>query len=327
MEVEFAENFEESPFRLCHACEHRLRALALRPLEWFNLASLHGPWSFLLHDDFYGCREEDYGVAYQPEEEVEEPERFPVPTLDELWDNQERLIDYAMTIHFLDAPYGEKVVAALSSTVVTPDQKQALLSSLQRRLSQSIAASGCPNPSIEGSILQLCASCLGPFAAGWIRERWEPEYLWSESFGWLAAATAACLPFEEGWKRVTDQLALWPHEVQALACFRSPRTFDWMEENRIGTSTDAWGRIAALSHFTWNRARSWLEMGRPLSHVALAAIQACQYHDTMITKKVAPVLEEPATVEEMVTTLNNYYTRDPVANVRKRVASIVAALE
>ncbi len=41
------------PYRVCTACARRLRSLALRPLEWFNLASIHGPTKFLLHDDFY----------------------------------------------------------------------------------------------------------------------------------------------------------------------------------------------------------------------------------------------------------------------------------
>jgi len=51
------------PFRVCSECERRLQALALRPLEWFRLAALHGWGSYLLCDDFY----DDDGARMQLE--------------------------------------------------------------------------------------------------------------------------------------------------------------------------------------------------------------------------------------------------------------------
>src|SRR5215204_1738464 len=59
-------------YRLCTQCHHRLINYALRPLEFFNLAAIHGH-SFHLHDDFY---DDDTGEATQPEIEIEEPENF-----------------------------------------------------------------------------------------------------------------------------------------------------------------------------------------------------------------------------------------------------------
>jgi hypothetical protein len=327
VEAVIADDPGEPRFLVCRACENRLQTRSLRPLEWFNLAALHGPWTYLLGSDFYCSGEEDHGSARQPYQTVEEPERFPAPTVDEIRDDQERLIDYAITLHFFDAPSHEKLLAALSAATESPDQKQAFLESLKRRLARSTTPGRGPNLSLAGTVCALCGRFLGPFAADWIRELWEPEHLRSESFLSLAEATAACLPFDEGWRRVTHQLESWSHQVQALAYFRSPLTLDWMEENRIGASTDTWGRAAAVSHFTWSRARAWLEMGTPLSHIALAAIQACQRHDTMLTRNFAPVLEEPAPVAEMLVVLNHYSVRDPAPEVQKRVERILAVLK
>ena len=42
------------PYRLCAPCAERMESRSLRPVEWSNLASVHSPWKFDLHDDFYG---------------------------------------------------------------------------------------------------------------------------------------------------------------------------------------------------------------------------------------------------------------------------------
>jgi len=42
----------QNPYFLCKECQFRLLNRALRPLEFFNLASIHGDTP-LLHDDFY----------------------------------------------------------------------------------------------------------------------------------------------------------------------------------------------------------------------------------------------------------------------------------
>src|SRR5689334_13173646 len=83
----------EQPYLVCASCERRLRARSLRPLEWFNLAAVHGPYKYLLHSDFY----DHDGIAEQPQGFVERPERFPAPSLFSVQDNLERLLDYAMT--------------------------------------------------------------------------------------------------------------------------------------------------------------------------------------------------------------------------------------
>jgi hypothetical protein len=314
-----SEDAPEPPYLVCRACERRLRSNSLRPLEFFNLAAVHGPTHFL-HDDFYDCGPENYGEATTPDEEVEEPDRFPAPTLDNVKGDLERLLDYCMAQRWIrDRQDVEEALAA--------HDKREMLASLARRV-----AASAPNPSIEFRAYEVCTCCVGTTAESWVRGRWEGHYR-IEVLKPLAQATAACLPFEEGWSRVTAKLEEMDardlrDSIFALCYFRSPRAVDWMEAHRDRASTDAWGMVAALSRFSWPRAVAWLEAGRPLSHVALAALQGCFYHYSLLSKRLQPVLEEPAPVEKMVAVLNAHAAaRDNVPNVRGRVGSIVAALE
>jgi hypothetical protein len=167
---------------------------------------------------------------------------------------------------------------------------------------------------------------VGTDAEHWIREQWNnyhPEILLP-----LAEASAHCLPFEEGFERVVQALeGFSARELNtgcfALAHFRSPRTLEWIEAHQELAQTDTWGRLAALSRLSWPKAKQWLARGRPLSHVALAALQTYQRPDaTRLTKWYKPVLENPASVEEMNAVLEAYLERDSVPNVRNRVRSI-----
>jgi len=321
IEVAVANDVPEQPYLVCRACEYRLSGLALRPLEWFNLAAIHGPWKFLLHDDFYDCSFENYGAATIPEVELVEQERFPAPTVEQVREDLERLIDYAMTCHYLEGSKVEPLLVAICTATVTSEQKERLLGSLQRRIAESAR-----NVAIEGSSYRLCARCLGPSAADWVRQQWAPDRFRKELLFSLSEATARCLPFEEGWGYVMERLEAQAQDIYPLTAFRTSRTLDWMEENRAGASTNRWGQVAALSQFSWPRAQAWLDSGRPLAHVALAALQSFPDRNAPPSPWRHPLLEEPAPVEEMVAALNAYAERDNVPNVRKRVAAIVAAL-
>lgn len=213
------------------------------------------------------------------------PGEFPAPRLDGVHDDRERLIDLAVVFASLDWDYTRAVLDALSAITVTPTEKQTLLTSLRRRTAESQRDS-VPNSYIESGALTVGAYCLGSFAADWIRERWDLSSLRIESFHALAVATQKCLPFEEAWERVASQVARWPHEIYALNAFRTPRALDWMEANRIGALMEPWGITAVVSHFTWPRAQAWLESGKPLSHVALAAIHACHRYNTSLTQEL-----------------------------------------
>ena len=82
------------------------------------------------------------------------------------------------------------------------------------------------------------------------------------------------------------------------------------------------GRLAAVSNLKWERVVKWLTSGRPLSLVALDALIACWHYNTPILIRFAPKLLEPAPVDEMNATLDDYLDRDPVPRVRKAVLAI-----
>lgn len=77
MNILEASDEQKQPYELCHQCHEKLLTYSLRPIEWYNLAVLHSPKQFLLHDDFYG---ED-GQAFQLEEDDVITKSEKAPTL------------------------------------------------------------------------------------------------------------------------------------------------------------------------------------------------------------------------------------------------------
>ncbi|WP_235354805.1 hypothetical protein NSQ10_09570 [Bacillus sp. FSL R5-0432] len=77
MDILEASDEPKQPYELCRQCHERLLTYSLRPIEGYNLAVLHSPKQFLLHDDFYG---ED-GQAFQLEEDVVITKSEKAPTL------------------------------------------------------------------------------------------------------------------------------------------------------------------------------------------------------------------------------------------------------
>jgi len=305
----------EQPYHLCDGCALRLETRSLRPLEWFNLASVHSPYKYLLHEEFY----DEQGVAEQPQQAVKFPEHYPAPSFQSAQGDLERLLDYAMTRWRLE----NKVVRALSRF-----DKAEVLDSLSRRVSKY------PNFALESMAYEICTAALGRTAGDWIRERWRswrPETLFTLSY-----ATASCLPLDEGYNRVVQALMdVPPQELEdqcsALAWFRSAKTLDWLEDhtdyivNRTGLITDKWGRLAALSDFSWDRASAWLDKGRPLSLVSIAALKACYSFNTGLLERFKPKLARPGSVEEMAAKLREYAGKDPDPRVQTDVEYILNA--
>lgn len=280
---------------------------ALRPIEWYNLAKRHGWYQHLLHDDFY----DENGTADQPAEDVERPSEFPAPVLEVVAADPSRLLDYSITRwHFTEDL--ETAWAALdpSDTLAT--------------LSERFAATR--NAGIRARILEVCASTLRDSAADFVRYAWgdypESVPLWS-----LATASAACLPFREGFDRVVVALdALPPNRKResmfCLGTFHSTDALDWIERHVFPPATDAWGSLASVSSFPWPRAERWLSQGRPLSHVALATLEA------IIRPRpkgaYIPHLLQPPTEHTMREILSAYTARDPVPRVQNGIRHILA---
>ena len=245
------------PYRVCRDCGDRLRRRALRPIEWFNLAAVHGWTKFLLHDDFY----DQDGSACQPDIDDYSTAGMPAPTLEMCARSLERLIDYSITRWYL----GAEDFAAFR-----PLGPSAVLAELRGR-----AEAG--NRHVLKVALELCANVVGSPAAPWVRAQFERACRDGALFVWAEAA-AKCLPAPEGLHKTIAALRpLHGRELQdglvALAWFRSREVLDWIESNApLQNVSASWGLLAALSDLDWSRAQDWLARRRPLSLIALDAL-------------------------------------------------------
>ena len=299
-----------APYLVCEACHCRLMARSLRPREWFNLAKRHGWAQFLLHDDFY---DED-GTATQPDEGVEQPELLPAPALADVRNSAESLLDYAITRWHFDTELGE-MWAQL------PQAKA--LQALTLRFDAS------RNLSVRAVVLQV-ASLLGPSAESLVRRAWA-EHPDATLFWPLVQASAACLPFEEGFARAKTALAAMPEKTRrerfsALAHFRSARALQWIELNAAEPTVEAWGRLAAASAFSWPKAEAWLRSGRPLSLIAIDALLSIAEPQTLFLRDHRPSLGAPASESDIRKVLEAVAATDPVPRVKQRIGALLARL-
>jgi hypothetical protein len=295
------------PYKLCNQCHERLLKYSLRPIEWYNLAVVHSPNKFLLHDDFY---EED-GEACQPEEDVFVTKKDKAPTLRAVRNDLESLLDFSITRWFLE----NDVISALKK-----HDTQKTLSSVKSRFY------GTENYELKSRMLEIVADVLGTSASGWVRELWEnydEEFLYPISW-----ATASSLPAEEGLKNIFEKLKLVSEKelpIAAFTClyrFRSSNILDWIEST-CTIFNDDWGRLAAVCFPTWERMKFWLNKERPLSLIALDTMANCVkgYGDIYVEQFSPKILDTDKNEVEQI--LNDYYQKDGVPRVKMKVARIV----
>lgn len=305
--VEAADEPSE-PYLVCQACHERLLSRSLRPLEWFNLAKRHSWRRFLLHDDFY----DDDGTASQPDDEVQEPELLPMPSLDEVSGGAESLLDYSITQWRLE----DKVVECWTSL-----QTDEVCLALNRRFGAT------RNAAVRSVILEVAAIAGAP-AADLVLQAWR-EYPDGVPFWSLTQASAACLPFEDGFARAEQALADMPERARrdslsALSHFRSSRALLWIESNATEPSTEVWGRLAAASSFSWQKAQEWLGSGRPLNLIAIDALLAIADPRTPFLRSLQPKLDAPPDEREFRLVLEAAVVADPVPRVEQRVGSLLS---
>src|SRR4051812_7162321 len=295
------------PYKLCNQCHERLLKYSLRPIEWYNLAVVHSPNKFLLHDDFY---EED-GEACQSEEDVFVTKKDKAPTLRAVRNDLESLLDFSITRWFLE----DDVINALKK-----HDTQKTLSSVKSRFYRT------KNYEVKSRMLEIVADVLDTSASGWVRELWEnydEEFLYPISW-----ATASSLPAEEGLNNIFEKLKLVSEKelpIAAFTClyrFRSNNILDWLESTCI-IFNDNWGRLAAVCFPTWERMKSWLNKGRPLSLIALDTMANCVkgYGDFYVEQFSPKILGTDKNEVEQI--LNDYYQKDGVPRVKMKVARIV----
>jgi hypothetical protein len=301
---------EEEPYLLCAECHGRLHRRALRPLEWFNLAKRHGWSKFLLHDDFY----DDDGQAGVPDGDVENPERYPAPTLRDVQGSASRLLEYTVTRWHLT----DDLRAAWR--VLPPGD---VLATLLEQFA------GTRNRSVRAAVLRA-AALLGPDGERVALQAWQ-AYPDVGSFWRLAEATASCLPLKDGFDRVVSALSRmdgpdWRESFSALAHFRSRRTLDWIESHVSEPLVESWGYLAAASDLNWPRAENWLAQGRPLSLVALDALLAIAKPRTPFLQYIRPTLAEAPSETVIRHSIESLMQRDPVPRVKQRGRALMELL-
>jgi len=208
---------EEAHF-LCGECAHRSDARALRPPEWFNLASLHGSITYRLEEDFYDLD----GAALQSIEPVLDASLHSAPSLDQVRDKVEHLVDYAMARGVLD----DELIDALSMLDKTSD-----FQALQARTQPA------KKPDILRVACELYDQCIGPLAQDWVRQQWNE---WPKSTIVMAAfirAARHCLPRDEAYERALGffgRMRVGDHgeEVHPLGILQDSRVVDWIEAGR-----------------------------------------------------------------------------------------------
>jgi hypothetical protein len=306
------EHEKDFPYVLCPECEQRLGHRSLRPREWFNLAARYTTFRFELHDDFY---DEETGEALQAEEPVVGAVRFPIPEAADAGDAK-RLVDFAFARTRLSA----ELVARL---------RECDPASVVREIARRAEHGALP---LVDKCFEIVADAVGPPAAEWIRRQWRERSSTAKPFHPLARASAACLPFEEGYSLVRGAIEPlpWMHlreALPALGYFNTERTLDWIEGKIDSTkpTLDRWGHLAASSRLSWPRVDAWLDRGRPLSLVALDAMLRClrplRPGETRIYR-----LFDPAPPDVMIGRLRGYASTDPVPRVDNAIAAIIALL-
>lgn len=282
-------------------------ARTLRPVEWYNLAKRHSWSQYLLHDDFY---DED-GTASQPENEVVDTDSYSSPRLPEVASDPERLLDYSITRWYLD----DATKDAWQS--ISPG---AVLPAISTRFNST------GNQYIRSSCLEVAALTLGEDGADFVRYCWG-EYP-SVDLVSLAQASAACLPFREGFTRVCDVLSDLEDPQKrdsmfALSYFRSAEALDWIERAVSEPITESWGYLAAASDLDWPRIEAWFGTGRPLSLVAIDALRAIVRPMTLFLREHSPTLRDQPPPERFLLVLTEYMKHDPVPRVEQRIQGLL----
>ena len=301
---------QDRKYRLCSGCAIRLEYRALRPLEWYRLATLYGPLTPLLHDDFY---DED-GRADQNELPVAQAALFPVPKLSAVSRSVTDLLDYAVTRWHLR----DDVIAALS--VLSGEDFISGISNLEQAR---------PNPWVRRRCYEIAARVLGPKADEWIEACWE-RGTGVETLSAFLDAVAACSSSPTKVERAinaVEQVGGFDLSIEGLALsnFHSQTVLGWVEQHVKSPVSERWGWIAGCSAFSWTTAQRWLDVGRPLSLVALDALAntLCPPTGRGIQGMTAGLAGAPP-LAEIIERLRSYEAQDPVPRVTIIVEQIAA---
>lgn len=116
----------------------------------------------------------------------------------------------------------------------------------------------------------------------------------------------------------------------SLNYIKYEKSLDWIEENISRTENISlnWGHLAAISGFNWNRAEKWIDLGTPLSLVALDAINFCtakgeKLNMSIMIREINPQIIDNPKSEIIANKIQNYKMRDNTPRIRKIVDQII----
>ncbi len=316
--VEITEVLDDpaEPYRVCRDCYRRLRAHSLRPIEWYNLSTIHGRMNSLLGDEYYS---ETDGRALVPAESVLDSDAFPCPVFESVVNSPDDLLTYILTRNHIHevGPVEEWFV------------DESLVSALKRHWAESLlrvfTARLATTRSVEQTrtLWHLVGLTLGDKGAGLVRDHWKGVAS-TDAFRMMAFAASRCLPLEEAHRKVTETLSGMNSRRRSVAkevlrWFQTSLNLDWIEQNVESPVDSSWGLLAASSEFDWERARKWLSGGRPLSLVALDAMDWC------LSSGRKPPLIHPPSASELYFALQDYLRKDHVPRVREKIESLLSS--
>lgn len=304
-----------APYRLCTDCKNRLYQLALRPKELFNLVTIHGPF-FYLHDDFY-----DYetGEATQPETPVVDAYKYPFPKFEEVKSNLNSLINYAFTQYITT----EEVLQQLRTF-----DKEDVLNLIIEKVKH--------NSSISYKAYEIIAKVVGRQAEIWANSQWKNKEA-TQSITDYAELLSSCLSPYEAFEIIIKELdplegQAFNNASSALIFLNTAKTLDWLElqTHKMINFTTNFGQLAASSEFSWSRCKKWLDSGRPLSLVALDALNFCLLKNyraqSLWIRNLKPRLTDQVDAQQIQYTLSEYLKKDSVPRTKNVIKSIIENL-
>lgn len=143
---------------------------------------------------------------------------------------------------------------------------------------------------------------------------------------------------EEAYEIIKNELNLLENKYlnECLGAFnyiQYEKCLDWIEENISKTEnvTLSWGHLAAISKFNWRRAEKWIDSGRPLSLVALDAINFCtttgeKLNMSVMMQEINPKIIDHPKHEIIAEKVQEYKTKDPSPRVKRIVNNIIENL-
>jgi hypothetical protein len=168
---------------------------------------------------------------------------------------------------------------------------------------------------------------IGQTAADWMREIWARlASKNSDLLGYAVKTAAASLSKDEAfalaraWLESTSDQAERKSRLQAFGNLHHEGTIQLLEQwwavAPPGEATIGWGTIAALSEMKWPDIRRWLDSGRPLSLIALNALE--QY----VANGLPPGYRRPS-AQEYDEALEACRIKDPAPRASSAVARLL----